>query len=212
MKQVNFSEELMREIISGAKVGRIIAEDGKHVLKLIYENTGHEYPFVFLADNGLSHTVNKEGIIDSIPLFEDPEGNQYFPAVVIQLPETGDVISDQGLLSIFSEETQANMNSIFVSEIETLSKGDLKYSEEAWLASEEEKEILTKVFKENKLTWNEDKKSIEDVFEPWDKVLAKNEEDEEWKSEFFIKKEGELFKCLGERFYKICKPWNEEEC
>lgn len=84
-------------------------------------------------------------------------------------------------------------------------------------ATEEEKRQLFDALAKEGKAWDSDKKAIVDLkpkceFKPFDKVLGRNEKDDEWEAELFshYKEESQYpFRCIGFS-RKYCIPYNEE--
>ena len=84
-------------------------------------------------------------------------------------------------------------------------------------ATEEEKRQLFDALAKEGKAWDAEKKQIVDLkpkceFKPFDKVLGRNEKDDEWEAELFshYKEESQYpFRCIGFS-RKYCIPYNEE--
>ena len=86
------------------------------------------------------------------------------------------------------------------------------------LATEEEKEKLFFDMKKQGLFWNAGTKQVESIkkeheFKPFDRVLVRDDEDENWRINLFAKKETDTdfpYRCIGE-VYSFCIPYEGNE-
>lgn len=81
---------------------------------------------------------------------------------------------------------------------------------------EEKKQLLLVLAKENK-TWDTEKKQIVnlkpkvDKLKPFDKVLVRDDKEDQWSANIFSYQVRGMFHCLGEGYWKYCIPYEGNE-
>lgn len=184
----------------------------------------HEGPFIkndtFLADtkdwHKASDDVAKEYIaeieeVEEQPKFKDGDIVVHEESHCIYLLEKWDYIMNR----IFYH---ARLDIHFPIGLEySLASDYLEYPVIRLATDSEKQELFSALEKRNK-RWNPDTKQIEDLpkyeFKPFDKVLVRDFDDEEWKADFFSHNRFAndsyyRFSCVGNK-WRHCIPYNEE--
>ena len=216
-KLVDFDIEKAR---NGAKVvAEYVDKDFTRPCRIVCYDAKGEFPIVALiyyeCDKGERiRTFNTQGSDNIFNLkIEEPEF------------ENGDIISFGARMNnpigifktywvekLIDERGLGNHVSLFD---DILFYDDSPYTSiNARLATEEEKQKLFDALKEDGKCWNSEKKCIEELprntheFKPFDKVLVRDKDDEEWRTEIF----SNYYKTVnGDPFYRcLVAAW--EQC
>lgn len=80
------------------------------------------------------------------------------------------------------------------------------------LATEEEKQQLFDALAKEGKAWDAEKKEIVDLkpkveFKPFDKVLVRNDKEDQWSANIFSYQLRGMFYCLGEGYWRYCIPY-----
>lgn len=79
-------------------------------------------------------------------------------------------------------------------------------------ATEEEKQRLFDILADRGKRWNAKKKQIVDLkpeieFKPFDKVLVRNDKEDQWSANIFSYQVRDMYYCLGEGYWRYCIPY-----
>lgn len=80
------------------------------------------------------------------------------------------------------------------------------------LATEEEKQQLFDALAKEGKAWDAEKKQIVDLklkveLKPFDKVLVRNDKEDQWSANIFSYQVRNMFYCLGEGYWRYCIPY-----
>ena len=80
------------------------------------------------------------------------------------------------------------------------------------LATEEEKQQLFDALAKEGKAWDAGKKMIIDLkqkveFKPFDKVLVRNDKEDQWSANIFSYQVRDMYHCLGESYWRYCIPY-----
>jgi len=81
------------------------------------------------------------------------------------------------------------------------------------LATEEEKQQLFSALAKEGKAWDAEKKQIVDLetkvdeLKPFDKVLVRNDKEDQWSANIFSYQVGDMYYCLGECYWRYCIPY-----
>ena len=89
--------------------------------------------------------------------------------------------------------------------------GDIKR-----VATEEEKQQLFDAIAKEGKAWDAEKKAIVDLkpkveLKPFDKVLVRNDKEDQWSANIFSYQIRDMYYCLGECYWKYCIPYKGNE-
>ena len=216
-KLVDFDIEKAR---NGAKVvAEYVDKDFTRPCRIVCYDAKGEFPIVALiyyeCDKGERiHTFNTQGSDNIFNLkIEEPEF------------ENGDIISFGGMrnmsigilktLSVhYNQSTHYDYADLHYNVILTTSSVVEYVSDNMRLATEEEKQKLFDALAKEGKRWNPEKKCIEKLprktseFNPLDKVLVRDKDDEEWRTEIFSNYDKTV---NGDPFYRcLIAAW--EQC
>lgn len=84
------------------------------------------------------------------------------------------------------------------------------------LATEEEKQQLFDALAKEGKRWDAEKKLIVDLkpkveLKPFDKVLVRNDKEDQWSANIFSYQVRDMFHCLGEGYWRYCIPYASNE-
>lgn len=84
------------------------------------------------------------------------------------------------------------------------------------LATEEEKQQLFDALAKEGKAWDAEKKQIVDLkpkveLKPFDKVLVRNDKEDQWSANIFSYQVRDMFHCLGEGYWRYCIPYEGNE-
>lgn len=84
------------------------------------------------------------------------------------------------------------------------------------LATEEEKKQLFSALKKEGKAWDSEKKAIVDLkpkveLKPFDKVLVRDDKEDQWSANIFSYQIRDMYHCLGECYWKYCIPYKGNE-
>ena len=84
------------------------------------------------------------------------------------------------------------------------------------LATEEEKQKLFDALAKEGKAWDAEKKAIVDLkpkveLKPFDKVLVRNDKEDQWSANIFSYQIRDMYYCLGECYWKYCIPYKGNE-
>lgn len=84
------------------------------------------------------------------------------------------------------------------------------------LATDSEKQQLFKALAKENKTWDTDKKMIIDLkqkveLKPFDKVLVRDDKEDQWSANIFSYQVRDMFHCLGEGYWRYCIPYEGNE-
>ena len=134
----------------------------------------------------------------------------------------GDILTYDGFIFIFKNKDESvvyphatcdigNKDNVVCNEYKPFASNrhikDFKY------ATEEEKQRLFDALAKKGKQWDAEKKQIVDMqFKPFDKVLVRNLDEDEWKPDFFSKYYSveEEFGCISGMLWKQCIPYNDQ--
>lgn len=90
------------------------------------------------------------------------------------------------------------------------------YNRELRLATEEEKQQLLDALAKRGKAWDAEKKQIVDLkpkieLKPFDKVLVRDDKEDQWSANIFSYQVRGMFHCLGEGYWKYCIPYEGNE-
>ena len=200
----------------------VITRNGKTARVICKDRGNNDYPIVALVNdcgNEIVYIYSKNG--------ESNIGKEFIFDLFLEetVFEDGDIIS-------FGKNNNNNVSAIGI--FKKLAKSshedyvvfgpkELSYDEGGWLldnirlATEAEKQRLFDALKKDGKRWNAEKKCIEDIkpectLNPFDKVLARDNNSAEWRNDFFgYYSEQSYYKyiCVG-RSIKQCIPYNDE--
>lgn len=81
------------------------------------------------------------------------------------------------------------------------------------LATEKEKQQLFSALAKEGKAWDSEKKQIVDLetkvdeLKPFDKVLVRNDKEDQWSANIFSYQVGDMYYCLGECYWRYCIPY-----
>ena len=89
---------------------------------------------------------------------------------------------------------------------------EVESSEEYRFATEEEKQQLFDALAKEGKAWDAGKKMIIDLkqkveFKPFDKVLVRNDKEDQWSANIFSYQVRDMYHCLGESYWRYCIPY-----
>ena len=87
---------------------------------------------------------------------------------------------------------------------------------ECRFAKEEEKQQLFKALAKENKAWDADKKMIVDLkpkveLKPFDKVLVRDDKEDQWSANIFSYQVRDMYHCLGESYWRYCIPYAGNE-
>lgn len=231
MVTIPFDLETAKKIRKGERLGQIVAEKGRNRAEIVYEDDlCNAYPLLV--------------VIHSIPVLADwfsSTGKAFNDAnrLLLEVPEyvtfkDGDVLSNEEGNYIFILNTNGKYLTSFYASLNQ--KGILKIEDglSAWenqiekyrFATESERQKLVDALKASKepeakeylkrFFGIEEKPKYD--FKPFDKVLVKYYEDDNWEGNLFIRtitddQDGETkYECLNGVAFVHCIPFEGNEC
>lgn len=223
--RVQFDVELAKEITNGTKEGRIVTRGGYSVKILCFDRKTDMYPIISLVDVKNQESFEFYGLNGR---WSD-DGDDDFD-LVLEIPEymtfkDGDVIAfgrENTYIGLFKSYFDCNKSH---SDYVTLThKNKLFFDDDDWtcnnerFATEEEKQKLIDALKQSEDPRAKEclkKMGIEEEpkcnFNPFDKVVVRENDSLDWEIDLFMKyeKEFETYRCMTGR-WKQCLPFNEE--
>lgn len=91
--------------------------------------------------------------------------------------------------------------------------GNTKVHYSLRLATDSEKQQLFEALAKKNKRWDAEKKQIVDLetkvdeLKPFDKVLVRNDKEDQWSANIFSYQVGDMYYCLGECYWRYCIPY-----
>ena len=186
-------------------------------------------------DNGtvsqITKTINGKDEYGEYNAYEHTNG--YFAACfeneyhiwTVQDAKDGDVITNGKLIVIFNKLEEPAYKQQIIAYVGLDLCGRLQITEDTWQlgvdkaipATKEQRELLFKKMKEAGYQWDVDKKELRKIqlhydianFQPFDKVLVRQNDSSTWGISFFGYFSG-IYMCCSNVWYEQCIPFNDD--
>ena len=207
--------------------------DNYTIMKIKFQDI-HDNIYNYVEPGPWTKETNEENIKQYISNIEKTKGGKLNLSTleIEKQPEfkDGDILTYDGFIFIFKNKDESvvyphatcdtcNKDNVVCNKYKPFASNsfiaDFKY------ATEEEKQQLFDALAKKGKQWDAEKKQIVDLpnekkkceFQPFDKVLVRDRDEDEWEPDFFLRYEpipGNFYAMISGAYWTQCIPYNEE--
>ena len=200
------------EVLSNGNTIYLRDEDGIATSDYILEDKDVAQTYINAIEKRLGGKLNRETLEIEKPEFEDGD--------ILSNPSTA---HSKNHIFIFSK---FDKNKDFEYHVALVASGEIVVptSHGVWCrkdsgvryATEEEKQQLFDALAKDDKVWDAEKKMIVELkpkveLKPFDKVLVRNDKEDQWSANIFSYQVRDMYHCLGECYWRYCIPYEGNE-